>query len=220
MRALAGITLGLAIAASSAAQMPAPLEAVDPEPADLRVTQLAGRPVQDSAGRRIGRVDDVILDATLMRQHFVALSSVAAGNRPLYFPLFRFRIATNDEKALELEGARGRLTEAERAPGERWPASRFVAASDVLGREIRAQDGGTAGVLSEVVVNVRSGNVRYAVLAPARGAMMALPLIALELAPPDGGEAQLVMRPQPPIRPRGNPIAEALFDALLAPERD
>ena len=190
--------------------VPRPLAATPEHWDDVRVSDVLGRGVTNPAGEDLGRVEDLVLDSSTRRVHFVVVSFggwLGLGDRHHLFMLERFARAP-DGKRLLIDVPRARLAGGPSfAPGQ-WPAfagtalhdyarrglerrqpgepllvRRFIRASQMLGSEVLDREGKDAAEVEDIVVNLSSGAVRYAVLDPEDGApgrRVALPFSALD----------------------------------------
>ena len=167
----------------------APAVPKGPEGTDFRLTRLIGTAVVDPAGRALGPVRDLVVDAT---SYQVSQMFIASGDRVAAYPLSGRAPKVLDGKVmLELDAAQLAALPAAAPPAA--PGS--VLASSLLKGSIVDSSGKDVGTLEEVVVSVERAKVHYAVaqFTPnwvQEGKLVALPL--REVKPASGG--RLAMR--------------------------
>lgn len=119
---------------------------------DVRVAKLIGRAVEDSAGKSLGKLEDLVVDAGGKR--VTALVVAGPGGRvAVPLPLTAARM---DERVLVLQSA---------PAGAAPPAADAILATQLLRARLRSPRGDAVGTLRDVVVNLASGSLRYAVAA-------------------------------------------------------
>ncbi len=157
---------------------------------DFRASDVIGMSVQNPQGEDLGEIHDLVVDINNGRVHYAVLSFggfLGLGEKLFAYPVSLFRMGRDwSEVVLDIE--REKL---ENAPGfERnaWPDwnsteyrdtidrhygnevrqpaqnARFVRASRVLDGEVRTAGGDDVGDVEDVVVNLREGRVRFAVV--------------------------------------------------------
>ena len=153
-----------------------------PEGTDMRLTRLIGTAVVDSAGKPLGQVRDLVLDA---KSYQVAQVHIAAGDRVVALPSSGRAAKVLDGKVM-LETDAAQLAALPAAAPQAAPGT--VLASRLLKAGIVDSTGKDVGTLEEVVVNVERARVHYAVaqFTPnwvQEGKLVALPLREVK----DGG---------------------------------
>jgi sporulation protein YlmC with PRC-barrel domain len=129
---------------------PAPVKPVADQ--DLRVASLIGREVQDASGKPLGRLEDLVLDASGRRVQAIV---VAAEGRRVAVPL-PLTLTKLDDRTVGLESLPANAAA---------PAADALLASRLLQARLRSPKGDAVGSLRDVVVNLGSGSLRYAVAA-------------------------------------------------------
>ena len=119
---------------------------------DLRVASLIGREVQDASGKAIGRLEDLVLDASGRRVEAIV---VATEGRRVAVPL-PLTLTKLDDRTVGLESLPANAA---------TPAGDALLASRLMQARLRSPRGDAVGTLRDVVVNLGSGSLRYAVAA-------------------------------------------------------
>ncbi len=158
---------------------------------ELRGSTLVGKNVQDVNGKNIGEIKDVIVDASSGRVHYAVLGFDPGWfkSEKLYpFPLSQFRPGSDRGDRLVLNVEKGRLQNMPGFETDKWPdwnradarrgydeyhgarnmqasaGARFVRLSKLLDADVEDANGKDVGDIEDVVVNMRTGHVRYAVI--------------------------------------------------------
>lgn len=178
-----------AAAPAKPAAPPVPAAPKGPEDTDFRLTRLIGTAVVDPAGRALGQVRDLVLDA---RSYQVTQIHIASGDRVVAFPTSGRAPKVLDGKVM-LESDAAQL--AAMPAAEPQAAQGALLASRMLKGAIVDSTGKDVGTVEDVVVSVERAKVHYAVaqFTPnwvQEGKLVALPL--RELKPAAGG--RLAMR--------------------------
>ncbi|NIM39882.1 MAG: hypothetical protein GTN84_01785 [Hydrogenophaga sp.] len=195
-------------------QMPAAL--------DMRASRIVGMDVHNMQGRDLGEINDLMIDVNNQRVHYAILGFggfMGLGEKLFAYPVRSLR-SSGDRLLLDV-----RQDVLERAPGfERanWPdwndtryreqvdrhfgpgvalerprhAQRLMRASDLIGMDVNGLQGDDAGEVEDLVVNLGSAKVRYAVLDfdeawSADDRMVPLPLATLRLPAREDQDATL-----------------------------
>lgn len=160
---------------------------------DIRATRLMGAQVRNSQGEDLGKIDDLVVDVNNQRIHYAVLASggvMGVGGKKFAYPVSLLRTGT-DKDELILNVDKERLS---RAPGfddknaPEWsnrddryraevdryygptvsvkamPNEKLARASTLLDKEVTDRQGRDAGKIKDLVVNMGSGKVNYAVL--------------------------------------------------------
>lgn len=135
----------------AAAAAPA-VPAKPPADIDIRVANLVGRAVEDKTGRALGRIEDLVVDPAAKR---VTAVVVADEGRRLALPL-PLAAVRMDDKALVLDAAPANAAA---------PAPDALLATRLLQARLRSPRGDAVGTLRDLVVNLGTGSLRYAVAA-------------------------------------------------------
>ena len=135
---------------ASAGPRPPPAPAKQPTDQDVRVANLIGRNVEDKSGKALGRLEDLVVDASGRK---VTAIVVASGGGRIAIPL-PVAAAKMDDKTLVLDAA-----PANAAP----PAGDALLATRLAQGRLRGPNGDVVGTVRDVVVNLATGSLRYAV---------------------------------------------------------
>ncbi|MCC6533342.1 MAG: PRC-barrel domain-containing protein [Burkholderiales bacterium] len=157
---------------------------------DVRASRLIGMFVRNSANEKLGQIKDLIVDLGSSRVHYAVLEfagDVFVSKKLFVYPLTAFK-PSGDGEFMVLAVDKGKLSAAPAFSSDQWPnwharskeidqyfgitpssdagtSRRLVRASSYLGADVRDTQGKDVGDLSELVVNVNNGTVRYAVVA-------------------------------------------------------
>lgn len=166
---------------------------------DVRASKLLGRELVDRHGRAVGEIRDLIVDT---REQGMAYAVVPAGeylgmeDRIVEIPLSRIALGMDDQLVLGATSAELRTFRMYFA--QSWPdhsragppmgevgrtadGPRFHRASRLLDADLRDYSGADVGDVDDVVVNLDSGTVRYAVVEFDPGWFEASRLVAVPL---------------------------------------
>lgn len=161
---------------------------------DARVSQLIGKDVRNAKNEDLGDIQDLIIDLDTGRVQYAVLSFggvLGMGDKLFAYPLKAFRSAA-DKDGLVLNVDQAQLKAAQGFEKNRWPnwndmdvrgrtdrwldkqapvtkTGRFKRASEIIGGDVKDPAGKDIGDIKEVVVNLDSGTVRYAVIEFDRG---------------------------------------------------
>jgi sporulation protein YlmC with PRC-barrel domain len=158
---------------------------------EVRASKLIGTDVSNAQGENLGEIKDLVIDVTHGRVHYAVLSFggfLGMGDKLFAFPMGAFNQATDGDKLIlnvdksKLKAAPG--FEAKYYPD--WNAAKYNAevdryfgpklalksmpnqqlrrASELLGKDVNDRDGKDVGEIDDLVVNVGTGKVHYAVL--------------------------------------------------------
>ncbi|HEX6733627.1 MAG TPA: PRC-barrel domain-containing protein [Azonexus sp.] len=157
---------------------------------DLRASKVIGMKVSNPRGEGLGKIDDLIVDVNNERVAYAILSfggMLGLGEKLFAYPLPLFQPAPGrNELVLNVDEER-----LKRAPGferQSWPDwnqatyrgevdryfgatvspktmanQRLVRASELIGKNIDDRDGGHAGELEDLVVNLGSARIHYVI---------------------------------------------------------
>lgn len=160
------ILLALALALASAALQAAPAH-------EARASALLSLDVATAQGRRIGTLRDLLIDPGAERVRYALIDGFA-------YPADKLRRSCG---GLVLEEGRSIAL----APGS-VPDRRLVPATKLIGREVRFSDGGDAGEVRDLMIDLSSAEVRYALVAyePVVGDVpVGIPLMRMQIPPGD-----------------------------------
>lgn len=159
---------------------------------DLRASRLIGKKVRNAQGEHLGEIADLMVDLDQQRVHYAVLAfggMLGMGEKLFAYPVTQLRTVGKDDEVM-LNVDRDRLKNAPGFDRKRWPdwtdtryraqvdrhfgapgqpgaagqAARLVRASELIGKDIDDATGRDAGEIEDLVVNLTSGRVRYAVL--------------------------------------------------------
>lgn len=157
---------------------------------DMRASRLIGMDVHNMQGRDLGEINDLVIDVNNQRVHYAILGFggfMGLGEKLFAYPVRSLR-NSGDRLLLDV-----RQDQLERAPGferNNWPdwadmtyreqvdrhfgpgvaaerpahAERLVRASELIGMHLNDRQGEEAGEIEDLVVNLGTAQVRYAVL--------------------------------------------------------
>jgi sporulation protein YlmC with PRC-barrel domain len=187
---------------------------------NVRASKLIGMDVRNAQGERLGEIKDLVIDVNNDRVHYAILSFggfLGLGDKLFAYPVRSFtqtgdgdKLVLNVEKS-RLKGAPG--FEKDRNPDwsrygeevERYhgatvavrpmPNAVLRRASELIGKDVNDRNGKDVGEIDDVVVNMRTGAVPYAVLEFDRSwnlndKLLPVPLRALDFST---GRQDLVM---------------------------
>jgi sporulation protein YlmC with PRC-barrel domain len=202
---------------------------------DVRASKLIGKKVRNAQGENLGEIHDLMVDVNHQRVHYAVLAFggfLGLGEKLFAYPV---RALQADGDRLVLDVPKERLKDAPGFERNRWPNwgderyrgevdryhgstvaieprsnMRLVRASELLAKDVKDRAGNEAGEIEDLVVDLSTARVRYAVVELDRGwaqsdRMVALPLDAIEL--PQDRDADAVLRV-----PRENLNMAAGFD--------
>ncbi len=161
---------------------------------DMRASTLIGMEVKNSNGEDLGEIKDVIVDVNNGRVHYAVLEFggfMGMGEKLFAYPIRHFKTGVAGERdELILNVDKKRLKAAPGFAKDGWPDwneskhrgdvdryygptvtikakpnMRLVRGSELLGKDVNDADGKDIGDLKDLVVDMRSGEVHYAVLA-------------------------------------------------------
>lgn len=159
---------------------------------DLRASKVIGMAVRNAQGEKLGKIDDLIIDVHNDRVSYAVLSfggALGLGSKLFAYPLPLFHTAAGRADELVLNVDKDRLKSAPGFERKNWPDwnkdtyrqdvdryfgptvtakslpnQRLARASDLIGKNVDDRDGKRAGELKDIVVNLGSAQVHYAVL--------------------------------------------------------
>ena len=119
---------------------------------DVRLAKLLGLAVEDAAGKPLGKLEDLVIDASGRK---VLALVVATSAQRVAVPL-PVNVTRLDDRVIALEAL-----PADAAA----PAANALLGSQIARARLKAPNGDAVGSLRDVVVNLGSGQLRYAVAA-------------------------------------------------------
>lgn len=160
---------------------------------DVRASKLIGMTVKNPQGETLGKIDDLVVDVNNERVHYAVLASggiMGMGGKMFAYPVSLFRPgADKDELALNVDKDRlknapgfekknspdwGSSQDKYRSDVDKYfgptvavkpmPNERLVRASTLIGKDVDDREGKKAGEIKDLVVNMGTGRVHYAVL--------------------------------------------------------
>lgn len=168
-----------AATAQAAPQAPPAPPPIDPE---ARLSRLVGATVVDAKGATIGKVDDALIDTGSRRMTHAILSLVQPGAAARRVDL-AFPAAGLDWEPGKLTfiGDVSKLPTANGATADKQPGT--MRATELLKAKVADDSGKEVGSLEDVVVNLRSGQVHFAVAKFTPDWIQAGMLVAIPLRP-------------------------------------
>ena len=141
---------------------------------DMRVSRLIGTEVIGSDGKKVGEVEDLVIDTregTVV--HAVIQSDELFGrDEMMAIPLDRAHGGMRDGRFV-LDASAEQMREFRRFGADAWPnwngsdgdaaERRYRRASDLLDADLKDRSGRDVGNVEDIVVNIGSGKVRYGV---------------------------------------------------------
>ena len=155
---------------------------------DMRASKLIGKDVKNAAGEGLGEIKDLMVDLKGERIHYAVLSfggALGMGDKLFAYPISAFRAgAGNDDLVLNVN--KEKLKDAPGFDKDHWPewakdnyrrdvdryhgskaslaSAQLMRASKLIGKDVDDRAGKKAGEINDLVVNLGTGRVRYAVL--------------------------------------------------------
>jgi len=176
---------------------------------NMRASQLIGKEVRNDRGEKLGKIEDLFVDAGAQRVPYAALSfdaGIASKDKLFAFPMTAFSLS-RDRGELLLNVAQDRLRTAPGFPRDSWPdhgnasyfdevnrffgggdrrqqagASGMLRGSELIGRDVNDRKGGDAGEVQDFVVDIAQGRVSYVVLDFEKGWSLGGKLLPLPLS--------------------------------------
>lgn len=188
MRTACALLLAILAAAASA----------EPNASSMHATDVFSRAVVDENGEPLGHIEDLLLNERAGAVDYTVLAIEPDGKRFPY-PLTAFRPTSKGEKLrLNVDRAALEASAGLAASGATLPG-RYVHMRRLLGREVVFRGGERAGELRDFVVDLQTGQVRYAVIDYEPLYQDALLGVALsELRLPSGDEPIVLAREREP----------------------
>lgn len=168
-----------AATAQAAPKAPAAPPPIDPE---ARLSHLVGAAVVDAKGATLGKVDDALVDAGSRRLTHAVISLAQPGAAPRRVDL-AFPAAGLDWEPGKLTfiGDASKLPTAGGATADRQPGT--MRATELLAAKVADDGNKEVGSLEDVVVNLRSGQIHFAVAKFTPDWIQAGMLVAVPLRP-------------------------------------
>ena len=158
---------------------------------DVRASTVIGKNVENAQGDNLGEIKDLIVDIGNQRVHYAVLAAggtLGLGDKLFAYPISAFKPQADGDK-LVLNVDKDRLKNAPGFDKDKWPdwtdnryrgevdryfksdtakavprGARMVRATELIGKNVNDRSGKDAGEIEDVVVNMNSGRVSYAVL--------------------------------------------------------
>lgn len=191
---LAGMTLAFNVQAANETQSTTTLGAQHGQSAqaqqqmqDVRATKLIGTVVDGNDGKRLGDIEDLVIDLNSQRVQYVVLGHggvAGIGEKLFAYPVSALQ--PGEEDRLRLNVSKEKLKDAPGFDRQHWPKwgkddyqarvdkyygeakpvktdedPRYVRASDFIGKDIKDQGDQDVGEIEDVIVNMQDGNVHY-----------------------------------------------------------
>lgn len=159
---------------------------------DLRASKVIGMTVRNAQGEKLGKIDDLVMDVHNDRVAYAVLSfggALGLGAKLFAYPLALFQPAAGRADEMVLNVDKDRLKSAPGFETKNWPDwnkdkyrsdvdryfgptvtaktmpnQRLERASDLIGKNVDDRNGKRAGELKDIVVNLGTAQVHYAVL--------------------------------------------------------
>lgn len=158
---------------------------------DVRASKVIGKGVENAEGENLGEIKDLIVDLGSQRVHYAVMASGGAlglGEKLFAYPMSAFKSQADGDK-LVLNIDKDRLKDAPGFDKDKWPdwsdnryrgevdryfksdtakaaprSAKMVRASELIGKSVDDRAGKDAGEIEDLVVNMSSGRISYAVL--------------------------------------------------------
>jgi sporulation protein YlmC with PRC-barrel domain len=160
---------------------------------DLRASKVIGMKVHNPMDEQLGKIDDLIIDVNNERVAYAVLAfggTMGVGDKLFAYPLSLFQTAAGKNSQLVLNVDKEKLKEAPGFERKNWPDwnkeasyradvdrhfgptvspktlpnQRLARASDLIGKNVDDRTGKHAGELEDLVVNLGTAKVHYAIL--------------------------------------------------------
>ena len=159
---------------------------------DMRASKVIGMKVHNPQGESLGKIDDLIVDVNNERVAYAVLSfggALGMGSKLFAYPLALFQPAAGRSDELVLNVDKDKLKSAPGFERKNWPDwnessylssvdryfgptvtpkampnQRLARASELIGKNVDDRSGRHAGELKDLVVNLGTAKVHYAVL--------------------------------------------------------
>lgn len=193
---LAGITLAFNVQAANETQSTTPVigaqhgqsAQAQQQMQDMRASKLIGTAVEGSDGKRIGEIEDLVIDLNSQRIEYAVLAHggfVGVGEKLFAYPVSALQPAQNER--LRIDVSEQKLKDAPGFDRKNWPDwnrddyrsqvdryyggearpvnpdenPRYVRASDFIGKDINDQANEDVGEVEELIVNMKDGSLHY-----------------------------------------------------------
>ncbi|HLU76491.1 MAG TPA: PRC-barrel domain-containing protein [Burkholderiales bacterium] len=154
---------------------------------DVRASELIGTAVEGSDGKRLGDIEDLVIDLNSQRVHYAVLGHggiAGIGEKLFAYPVSalqpgqegRLRLNVSAEKLKDAPGFDRQhwpkwgkddyQARVDRYYGEATPVKpdedpRYVRASDFIGKDIKDRSNQDVGEIEDVIVNMKDGSLHY-----------------------------------------------------------
>jgi sporulation protein YlmC with PRC-barrel domain len=155
---------------------------------DMRASKLIGKDVRNADGESLGEIKDLMVDLKGERVHYAVLSfggALGLGDKLFAYPVSAFHAGAGKDD-LVLNVSKEKLKDAPGFDKDTWPewskdnyrrdvdryhgyktrvaSAQLMRASKLIGKNVDDRAGKDAGKINDLVVNLGTGRVRYAVL--------------------------------------------------------
>ena len=156
----------------------------------MRVSQLIGKNVENVQGENLGEIKDLVIDVNNERVFYAILEFggfLGMGEKLFAYPVRSFDQSSADTDKLVLNVDKEKLKAAPGFARDSWPDwltygkqvdkyygetvklkpmanQRLVRASELIGKDVNDRMGKDMGEIDDMVVNMNSGRIHYAVL--------------------------------------------------------
>ena len=157
----------------------------------MRASQLIGKNVENAQGENLGEIKDLVIDINNQRVFYAILEFggfLGLGEKLFAYPVRSFNQLSADTDKLVLNVAKDKLKAAPGFARDKWPDwlkygkqvdkyygetvklksianQKLVRASELIGKDVNDRAGKDMGEIDDMVVNMNSGEIHYAVLA-------------------------------------------------------
>ena len=156
----------------------------------MRASQLIGKNVENSQGENLGEIKDLVIDVNNERVFYAILEFggfLGLGEKLFAYPVRSFNQTSADTDKLVLNVDKDKLKAAPGFARDSWPDwltygkqvdkyygetvklkamanQKLVRASELIGKDVNDRMGKDMGEIDDMVVNMNSGRIHYAVL--------------------------------------------------------
>jgi sporulation protein YlmC with PRC-barrel domain len=204
---LLGMPMSMSSYAANTDKTPAPSATTAKSSRDMRATQLLGKNVENAKGENLGEIKDLIIDVNNERVFYAVLEFggfLGMGEKLFAYPVRAFSYTGDNRDKLLLNVDEAKLKAAPGFARDKWPdwstyggsVDRYYGetvqlktmpnqklrrCSDLIGKDVNDRAGKDIGEIEDIVVDMSSGKIHYAILEFDRSWNLKDKLIALPM---------------------------------------